>query len=79
MARYVVLLRGINVGGKNIVPMARLRDLLVELGYADVSTYIASGNVILSSDRKPAAIKREIEAALPKAFRLHSELVAAPC
>jgi uncharacterized protein (DUF1697 family) len=40
--RYVVLLRGINVGGKNIVPMARLRDMLGELGYADVATYIAS-------------------------------------
>jgi uncharacterized protein (DUF1697 family) len=76
VTRYVVLLRGINVGGKNIVPMARLRDLLGELGYADVVTYIASGNVILSSDRKPEAIKREIEAALPRAFRLHSELVA---
>src|SRR3954469_19567159 len=56
--------------------MARLRELLGELGYADVVTYIASGNVILSSDRKPETIKREIEAALPKAFRLHSELVA---
>ncbi len=76
MTRYVVLLRGINVGGKNIVPMARLRDMLGELGYTDVVTYIASGNVLLSSDRPPATIKREIEAALPKAFRLHSELVA---
>ncbi len=75
MTRYVVLLRGINVGGKNIVPMARLRDLLGELGYADVTTYIASGNVILTSDREPEAIKQEIEAALPNAFRLHSELV----
>jgi uncharacterized protein (DUF1697 family) len=76
MTRYVVLLRGINVGGKNIVPMAALRAMLGELGYSDVATYIASGNVILGSDRKPATIKREIEAALPKAFRLHSELVA---
>ena len=50
MTTYLVLLRGINVGGKNKVPMARLRELLEELGYSDVSTYIASGNVILSSD-----------------------------
>ena len=76
MARYVVLLRGINVGGKNLVPMSRLRDLLGELGHADVATYIASGNVILSSDREPDAIKRDLEAALPRAFHLHSELVA---
>jgi uncharacterized protein (DUF1697 family) len=72
----VVLLRGINVGGKNPVPMARLREVLGELGYEDVVTYIASGNVILSSDRGPERIKREIEAALPKAFTLHTELVA---
>ena len=42
-----MLLRGINVGGKNPVPMARLREVLGELGYEDVVTYIASGNVIL--------------------------------
>jgi uncharacterized protein (DUF1697 family) len=74
--RYLVLLRGINVGGKNKVPMAPLRALLEELGYKNVSTYIASGNVILTSDRPPAEIKRQIEEELPKAFRLHSELIA---
>ncbi len=76
MTTFLVLLRGINVGGKNKVPMAPLRELLEELGYSDVSTYIASGNVILRSDRAAATIKREIEAALPKRFRLDSELIA---
>jgi uncharacterized protein (DUF1697 family) len=76
VTRYVVLLRGINVGGKNKVPMAALRELLEELGYSDLSTYIASGNVILSSDRSAGEIKRRIEEALPKAFRLDSELIA---
>ena len=66
MTRYLVLLRGINVGGKNKVPMAALRDLLEELGHTDVRTYIASGNAILSSDRSAAAIKRQLEEALPK-------------
>jgi uncharacterized protein (DUF1697 family) len=74
---YLVLLRGINVGGKNKVPMAPLRALLEELGYSDVSTYIASGNVILRSDRSPTTIKRQIEKALPRAFKLDSELIAA--
>ena len=73
---YVVLLRGINVGGKNKVPMAALRELLEELGFSDVSAYIASGNVILSSDRPAAVIKTMIEEALPKAFRLDTELVS---
>lgn len=76
LATYLVLLRGINVGGKNKVPMAPLRELLEELGYEDVSTYIASGNVILRSDRAPTTIKREVEAALPQRFKLDSELIA---
>ena len=76
MTRYLVLLRGINVGGKNKVPMAPLRALLEELGHTDVASYIASGNVILSSDRSAGAIKRELEKALPRTFKLDSELVA---
>jgi uncharacterized protein (DUF1697 family) len=76
VTNYLVLLRGINVGGKNKVPMAPLRELLKELGYENVSTYIASGNVILSSDRPAAEIKREIEEVLPKTFRLDSDLIA---
>jgi len=75
MNRYLVLLRGINVGGRNKVPMARLRELLEELGYSGVSTYIASGNVFLSSNRTAAEIKDRIEDALPRAFRLDSEIV----
>jgi uncharacterized protein (DUF1697 family) len=70
---YLILLRGINVGGRNPVPMARLRALLEQLGYSDVSSYIASGNVLLRSSKAPAAVKAEIEAALPETFDLHSE------
>jgi uncharacterized protein (DUF1697 family) len=76
MTRYLVLLRGINVGGRNTVPMARLRQLLEDLGYSDVSSYIASGNVLLRSDRPAAEIKARIEEALPTTFRLDSDLVA---
>lgn len=76
MTRYLVLLRGINVGGRNKVPMAPLRQLLEELGYGDVRTYIASGNVLLGSDRPADEIRERIETALPAAFRLDSELVS---
>ena len=76
MTRYLVLLRGINVGGRNKLPMAALRELLESHGHTKVSTYIASGNVILSSDRSAAAIKRELEEALPKTFKLDSELIS---
>jgi uncharacterized protein (DUF1697 family) len=76
VTRYLVLLRGVNVGGKNKVPMAALRELLESHGHTKVSTYIASGNVILSSDKTAAAIKRELEEALPRTFKLDSELIA---
>ena len=74
-SRYLVLLRGVNVGGKNRVPMAALRERLDADGFTDVSTYIASGNVILTSDRRPPQIKAHIERTLPVAFDLHDELV----
>jgi uncharacterized protein (DUF1697 family) len=49
MARYVALLRGINVGGKNPIPMAGLKTCFEENGFDDVRTYIQSGNVVFSS------------------------------
>jgi uncharacterized protein (DUF1697 family) len=75
MKTYVVLLRGINVGGKNLIPMAGLKKCLEELGFAKVSTYIASGNVLLASDKPAARIKAQVETALTKSFKLDSELV----
>jgi uncharacterized protein (DUF1697 family) len=75
MNTYLVLLRGINVGGKNNVPMAGLKRCLEDLGFADVSTYIASGNVILASDKPADEIRARIEAALTRSFKLDSELI----
>ncbi len=75
MNTYVILMRGINVGGKNRVPMADLKRCLEELGFANVSTYIASGNVILESDKRPGKIRAQIEDALTKNFKLDSELI----
>lgn len=75
MNTYVILIRGVNVGGKNKVPMGELRTCLEELGYSNVSTFIASGNIILSSNKSPDEIKTEIENVLPKNFKLDSDLV----
>jgi uncharacterized protein (DUF1697 family) len=75
MHTYITLIRGINVGGKNKVPMAALRKCLEELGFSNVSTYIASGNVILESDKSPDKIKAQIEEALPKSFKLDNDLI----
>ena len=75
MTSYLVLLRGINVGGKNKVPMAQLRTVLEDAGFSNVSTYIASGNVFLDSDLSASKIAAKIEAALPKAFKLDTKLI----
>jgi uncharacterized protein (DUF1697 family) len=72
---YLALLRGINVGGKNKVPMAELRACFEELGCEDVRTYIASGNVIFRSGKSSADLAQEIESVLPQKFRLDSTLV----
>jgi uncharacterized protein (DUF1697 family) len=75
MTSYLVLLRGINVGGKNKVPMAALRTVLEDAGFSNVATYIASGNVFLDSDRAAAKVAAAIEAGLPKSFKLDAELI----
>lgn len=72
---YILLLRGINVGGKNKVPMAALRECLEALGFSNVLTYIASGNVIVESDKSASEIKALVETALTKNFKLDSELI----
>jgi uncharacterized protein (DUF1697 family) len=55
MPRYLALLRGINVGGRNKVAMAELRELATGLGHSDVATYIQSGNLVFTSDQPDAA------------------------
>ena len=72
--RYVVLFRGINVGGRNKVPMAALRDHLAG-DFGNVRTYSQSGNVLLDSDLPADRLAAHIERGLPAAFDLDSELV----
>lgn len=55
MHTWIALLRGINVGGANRLPMAELRDELSGLGFEDPATYIASGNVVFGADGDPDA------------------------
>ena len=50
MERYIAFLRGVNISGKNRVPMAELKQGFEELHYAEVRTCLNSGNVIFSSD-----------------------------
>ncbi len=61
MKRYIVLLRGINVSGKNKLAMAELRDLLSSLKFQNVKTYIQSGNIILDSDETKSVVCEKIK------------------
>jgi uncharacterized protein (DUF1697 family) len=70
LMRYVALLRGINVGGKSIVRMADLKECVEELGYGDISTFIASGNVLFESAKDAAKLELELERALERRFEL---------
>lgn len=70
MNTYLILLRGINVGGKNIVPMSGLKKFLEEQGFSNVSTYIASGNVILQSAKPADEVRKQMEQVLPENFNL---------
>ena len=63
-ARYVALLRGINVGGRNKISMADLRDVFTDAGFGNVSTYIQSGNVAFESGGARAKLESGIEALL---------------
>lgn len=68
MKSYVILLRGINVGGKNKIPMIELKRYLEEQGFEEVVTYIQSGNVVLRSNLGAKTLGEKIEAILLKIY-----------
>lgn len=75
-SRHVALLRGINVGGSNLIKMADLRASFEGLGFTDVATYIQSGNVVFSAKRAAKQkLTKTIEAALSKTFQYGSRVV----
>ncbi|MEO6926443.1 MAG: DUF1697 domain-containing protein [Rhodanobacter sp.] len=61
MTQYVALLRAVNVGGTGKLPMSELRVMCENLGFADVRTYIASGNVLFASKLGEAAVRKKLE------------------
>ncbi|HEV3322474.1 MAG TPA: DUF1697 domain-containing protein [Solirubrobacteraceae bacterium] len=70
-SRQIALLRGVNVGGHNRVPMAHLRELMGELGYGDVRTHLQSGNAVFTAPgTPPEQAAREIEGQLASALGL---------
>lgn len=73
---FVALLRGVNVGGKNMVSMKSLKADFEKLGFGEVSTYINSGNVIFKSKERDARkLERKVERMLSREYRLESKVV----
>ena len=67
-SRYVALLRGVNVGGRNPVAMADLRSAFEAGGFEEVTTYIQSGNVLFESTSPAASLEDDLEAMLEERF-----------
>ncbi len=64
MTRYALLLRGVNVGTKNSLPMAELRAVLTKIGCTDVRTYVQSGNAVFGTKLGAAELTKAIEGPL---------------
>jgi uncharacterized protein (DUF1697 family) len=65
---YIALLRGINVSGRNLIPMLEARSLCAELGWSDVRSYIQSGNLLFEAGAAPKRLEADLEAALERRF-----------
>jgi uncharacterized protein (DUF1697 family) len=79
MITYIALLRGINVGGRNRLPMKELRALLEEIGLQRVRTYIQSGNVVLqSAERDTARLAGQIGGAIAGAYDFEPAVLVLP-
>ncbi len=77
MSTVIALLRAINVGGRNKLPMAELRTLLGELGHSEIRTYIQSGNAVFhSSSEDLGAVSRQLSSAILERFGLVVPVIA---
>jgi uncharacterized protein (DUF1697 family) len=73
---FVALLRGVNVGGNNMISMRSLKESFETLGFVNVSTYINSGNIIFQSkEADPRKLERKIEQMLSSDYQLDSKVV----
>jgi uncharacterized protein (DUF1697 family) len=75
VAQHILLLRGINLAGRNRIAMPALRDALTATGFEDVRTYLQSGNVVLSSTAKADAVVRKAKRLIAKEFGLEIAVV----
>jgi uncharacterized protein (DUF1697 family) len=72
MKPYIILLRGVNVGGRNLLPMKEFKAQLESNGFQNVKTYIQSGNIVLMANQRP---KNEIGSLIQNEFGFTPEIV----
>ena len=73
---FVALLRGVNVGGNNMISMRSLKESFETIGFSNVSTYINSGNIIFQSkEDDPRKLEKKIEQMLSSDYQLNSKVV----
>ncbi len=75
MTAYVALLRGVNVGGNNRVPMAELRTVAAACGFGDVATYIQSGNIVFTSRLGAKRAARDLHEAILASMGVDTRVV----
>jgi uncharacterized protein (DUF1697 family) len=68
MTIYIALLRGINVGGKNMIKMPELKSMFETLGFGKVQTYINSGNVLFTAEKGAEQVRQRVELEINKTF-----------
>lgn len=73
--KWVALLRGVNLGPRNKVPMAEMRTLLEDAGYGDVRTYIASGNVLFDAPAGKKKLASDLERLIADAFGVTTAVI----
>ena len=73
---FVALLRGVNVGGKNMIRMSSLKESFERMGFGDVATYINSGNIIFKAQAGDARkLERDVEEMLSREYKLECKVV----
>jgi uncharacterized protein (DUF1697 family) len=78
MQHWVALLRGINVGGHHLVPMADLRRLCAGLGWTGVQTYIASGNLVFAATGDASGLAADLRQAMAAGMGVDVALIVLP-
>jgi len=76
--RWIALLRGINVGGHNKIPMAELQKICADIGWQNVDTYIQSGNILFSAEGTISGLEKQLTEAIAGHFGHRTQVLVRP-